>query len=132
MYRCEKAIWDLEFTALTLWGWKLDFNFDSQAKIQSASALIIPFRLVLTLFLLCHPAEWEEIHLTLKNTQRIFRNIGFSVSSKILEAYQHLDYRLKDPKRIWQMIYTTQLTNKGNKAQRTCPKLWISWKQGQN
>lgn len=54
-----------------------------------------------TLFPLCHPAEWEEINMTLKNTQRLLRTIAFSVANT--EAYEHL-HRLWGLKGILKII----------------------------
>lgn len=116
---CEKAIWD-QFPVMTLRGWELDLNADSLAKIKSASAVVVPVTFVLTLLLLRHPAEWEERKLTLKNTQRIFRTIGFPVAGKTLQAYQHLDHRLKGSQKSYTLHFEQMRKTRPKELVQSC------------
>lgn len=91
-----------ERRAATLWGYKLEFNLRSLAKLKPSSAVIIPLTLVFHSLPLCHPAEWEEIHLTLKNTQKDLK-IRFAAATKVLDFYQHLDHACRGLKRFLEM-----------------------------
>lgn len=91
-----------ERRAATLWGYKLEFNLCSLAKLKPSSAVIIPLTCVFHSLPLCHPAEWEEIHLTLKNTRKNLK-IRFPAATKVLDFYQHLDHACRGRKRFLEM-----------------------------
>lgn len=59
-------------------------------------------RLPSTLFPLCHPAEREEIHLTLKNIQKNLK-IRFSATTKVSDFYQHLEHTCRGLKGFLEM-----------------------------
>lgn len=102
MHRCGRTIWaesaeprlseDTNLSLIcALWlSWNLLLLSLSHLRLSS------------TLFPLCHPAEWEEIHLTLKNTQKNLK-IRFSAATKVLDFYQHLDHACRGLKRFLEM-----------------------------